>query len=113
MLHARTVAVPLYPKREPVRVEAEPPEPMRAMLAQLAAVEGRDGGGRTSTVIAGEDRKSEGRGPELLPKAWIPSLASLAGDDGGDLLAGDDGGAFSWAGRSAGPRQAAAEPARP
>ena len=33
MLHARRVAVPLYPKREPICVEAEPPEPMQALIA--------------------------------------------------------------------------------
>jgi tRNA pseudouridine32 synthase/23S rRNA pseudouridine746 synthase len=32
-LHAREVVVPLYPKREAVRVVAPVPEPMRARLA--------------------------------------------------------------------------------
>ncbi len=37
MLHARALAVPLYPNRPPVRVEAPPPETMRAFLARLGA----------------------------------------------------------------------------
>jgi RluA family pseudouridine synthase len=32
-LHARSIAVPLYPNREPIRVEAPVPEHMRAALA--------------------------------------------------------------------------------
>jgi tRNA pseudouridine32 synthase/23S rRNA pseudouridine746 synthase len=32
-LHAREVVVPLYPKREPVRVVAPVPQPMREALA--------------------------------------------------------------------------------
>ncbi len=37
MLHARALAVPLYPNRPPVRVEAPPPETMRGWLARLGA----------------------------------------------------------------------------
>lgn len=33
-LHSRSVSVPLYPKREPIVVEAEPPEHMRELLAE-------------------------------------------------------------------------------
>jgi tRNA pseudouridine32 synthase/23S rRNA pseudouridine746 synthase/23S rRNA pseudouridine1911/1915/1917 synthase len=33
-LHSRSVSVPLYPKRDPIVVEAEPPEHMRELLAE-------------------------------------------------------------------------------
>ena len=36
MLHARAVSVPLYPKKDPVAVEAEAPAAMKACLARLA-----------------------------------------------------------------------------
>ncbi len=32
LLHARSVAIPLYPKKAPIAVEAEPPGPMRDVL---------------------------------------------------------------------------------
>jgi tRNA pseudouridine32 synthase / 23S rRNA pseudouridine746 synthase len=35
MLHARRVAVPLYPKRETIVVEAEPPEAMAAAIGRV------------------------------------------------------------------------------
>jgi tRNA pseudouridine32 synthase/23S rRNA pseudouridine746 synthase len=36
-LHSRSVSVPLYPKRDPIVVEAEPPEHMRELLAACGA----------------------------------------------------------------------------
>jgi tRNA pseudouridine32 synthase / 23S rRNA pseudouridine746 synthase len=36
-LHSRSVSVPLYPKRDPIVVEAEAPEHMREMLAACGA----------------------------------------------------------------------------
>lgn len=36
-LHSRSVSVPLYPKRDPIVVAAEPPEHMRGLLAQCGA----------------------------------------------------------------------------
>jgi tRNA pseudouridine32 synthase/23S rRNA pseudouridine746 synthase len=36
MLHARAVSVPIYPKKNPVAVEAEAPTAMKACLARLA-----------------------------------------------------------------------------
>jgi len=33
-LHSRSVTVPLYPKRDPILVEAEPPDHMRDLLAE-------------------------------------------------------------------------------
>lgn len=37
MLHARSVALPLYPNKLPIVVEAEPPKPMADLLAQLVS----------------------------------------------------------------------------
>jgi tRNA pseudouridine32 synthase / 23S rRNA pseudouridine746 synthase len=37
LLHARAVAVPLNPRREPVRIEAPPPPPLAAAIDGLAA----------------------------------------------------------------------------
>jgi tRNA pseudouridine32 synthase / 23S rRNA pseudouridine746 synthase len=39
-LHAAEVLVPLYPRREPIRVRAPVPEHMRALLAQCGWMEG-------------------------------------------------------------------------
>lgn len=64
-LHARSVTLPLYPRRDPVHVEAPPPEHMAETLSALGFVAPPPSGGdQLTSVVSGDADRQElpGRG---------------------------------------------------